>query len=462
MIYHKAIFADQLTPVSAFLRISEGVERAFLLESVEGGEKIGRYSFIGINPEKRFEGKFSDFRKSFPRDNPSDPNLPPFTGGAVGVFCYDMVRELEQLPDLNGWAESQSHTGMSSVNMDFYSTILAFDHVSQQIVIMSHRSQQEVDDLEARLRDGINKVDVSSALGKISLVPVPDLSAFSDFSSRVDSNFSTGEFEIAVEKAKEYIRAGDIFQVVLSQRFSVDFNGNPFDVYRALRFVNPSPYMFFLKLGKTCVIGSSPEMLVRVQGGELEYRPIAGTRRRGRDPVEEKHLEQELLNDEKERAEHLMLVDLGRNDLGRVSQYSSVQVEDLMFLEKYSHVMHLVSSLKGKLRPELDRFDALAACFPAGTVSGAPKVRAMEIIDELEPHFRGIYAGAIGYLDYSGNLDSCITIRTIVLQNGKAYLQAGAGIVADSVPELENKECFNKAMALLRSLELAKILTSDS
>ncbi len=274
--------------------------------------------------------------------------------------------------------------------------------------------------------------------------------------------FSAGEFEIAVEKAKEYIRAGDVFQVVLSQRFSLDFNGDPFDVYRALRFVNPSPYMFFLKLGETCVVGSSPEMLVRVQGEELEYRPIAGTRRRGKDSVEEKRLEQELLNDEKERAEHLMLVDLGRNDLGRVSQYSSVQVEDLMFLEKYSHVMHLVSSLKGKLRPELDRFDALAACFPAGTVSGAPKVRAMEIIDELEPHFRVIYAGAIGYLDYSGNLDSCITIRTIVLQNGKAYLQAGAGIVADSVPELENKECFNKAMALLRSLELARILTLDN
>ncbi len=460
MIYNKSILADLLTPVSAFLRISEGVERAFLLESVEGGETIGRYPFIGIDPEKSFEGKFADFRKSFPESQPSDPDLPPFTGGAVGVFCYDMVRELERLPDLRGWADSQSGPGRASVNMDFYSTILAFDHVSQQIVIMSHRSQQEVDALEVKLREGI--AGPSSAVGEVRLVPVPDLSSFSEFSGRVESDFPAGEFEAAVEKAKQYIRAGDIFQVVLSQRFSVDFKGNPFDVYRALRFVNPSPYMFFLKRGDTCVAGSSPEMLVRVQGEDLEYRPIAGTRRRGRDAAEEKRFEQELLNDEKERAEHLMLVDLGRNDLGRVSQYGSVRVEDLMFVEKYSHVMHLVSSLKGSLRPELDRFDALAACFPAGTVSGAPKVRAMEIIEELEPNYRGIYAGAIGYLDYSGNLDSCIAIRTIVLQDGKAYLQAGAGIVADSVPELENKECRNKAMALLKSLELAEMLTTDS
>ncbi|MDA2938054.1 anthranilate synthase component I family protein, partial [Acidobacteria bacterium AH-259-A15] len=261
-------------------------------------------------------------------------------------------------------------------------------------------------------------------------------------------------------RAKEYIRAGDIFQVVLSQRFETDFEGDPFNVYRALRCINPSPYMFFLKQGDMCIAGSSPEVLIRVQGEDLQYRPIAGTRRRGRDAAEEKRLEQELLNDEKERAEHLMLVDLGRNDLGRVSQYGSVRVENFMFLEKYSHVMHLVSALRGSLRLDLDRFDALAACFPAGTVTGAPKVRAMEIIEEFEPARRGIYAGAIGYLDYSGNLDTCITIRTIVLKEGKAYLQAGAGIVADSIPELENKECRNKAMVLFRALELGKQLAA--
>ncbi len=260
----------------------------------------------------------------------------------------------------------------------------------------------------------------------------------------------------AVEVAKEYIRAGDIFQVVLSQRFDLDFAGDPFSAYRALRYLNPSPYLFFIKRGQTSIAGSSPEMLLRVQGRDLEYRPIAGTRRRGLNAEDEKVLEQELLSDEKERAEHVMLVDLGRNDLGRVSEYGSVRVENFMFLEKYSHVMHLVSSLKSRLRSGLDRFDALAACFPAGTVTGAPKVRAMEIIEELETSPRGIYAGAIGYLDYSDNLDTCIAIRTIVMQEGKAVLQSGAGIVADSVPDLENKECRNKAQVLLRALELAR------
>lgn len=445
MFHTKAFLADLLNPVSAFLILGSNAQRGFLLESVERGEQIGRYSFIGIDPYQIYEGNYSDFRHHFPEHRkPISPDLPPFTGGAVGVFSYDMVRELESLPSL---AREDGHLlSSTSVLMDFYATILAFDHVKQQIIIMSHESQKRVQELEEQLR--------SSSL--VHSLTDPDLETLK--TSPFRSSFTPEEFYSAVETSREYIRAGDIFQVVLSQRFQKDYEGDPFNVYRALRYINPSPYLFYLKMGNLHVAGSSPEMLVRVQEDNLEYRPIAGTRRRGLNPVEEKHFENELLSDEKERAEHLMLVDLGRNDLGRVSTYGSVHVSELMFLEKYSHVMHLVSSLKGQLRPELDRFDALAACFPAGTVTGAPKIRAMEIIEELEPCQRGVYAGAIGYLDFSGNLDTCIGIRTIAIKNGKAFLQAGAGIVADSVPELEHKECHNKARVLFQALELASAL----
>jgi anthranilate synthase component I len=432
MIYHKSVLADLLTPVSAYLKVASGEHSAFLLESVEGGEKIARYSFIGVNPYRRFEGSFADFRHQFPTVEPADPTLPPFTGGAVGIFGYDMVREFEDLPD-------RQRGSLPSVLMDYYSTVLAFDHLKHRIVIMSHESRQRVEELEERLLGG------RLALALPSPVSVAELGG--------EPQANGAHFREAVERAKEYIRAGDIFQVVLSQRFSVDFAGDPFSVYRALRYLNPSPYLFFLKRGDMAVAGSSPEMLLRVQGRELEYRPIAGTRRRGRSDDEEKLLEQELLQDEKERAEHVMLVDLGRNDLGRVSEYGSVRVENFMFVEKYSHVMHLVSALRGRLRSPHDRFDALAACFPAGTVTGAPKVRAMQIIDELEPCPRGIYAGAIGYLDFCGNLDTCIGIRCIVMRPGEAILQAGAGIVADSVPAMEDKECRNKARVLFTALE---------
>ena len=457
MFVYKSILADLLTPVSAFLRVSTGSEKAFLLESVEGGGKIGRYSFIGIDPEKSFEGSFDDFSRQFPDTRQVPPGLPPFTGGAVGAFFYDLIRDFERLPD---HGLDPAPTGRRGpVLMDFYSTILAFDHVRQQILIMSHESKQRMEELEEKLR-GSGSGNPSVATFEGPELNVQDASSIHPMvEGPVISNFHDGGFEAAVDKAKGYIRAGDIFQVVLSQRFETDFKGSPFNVYRALRFINPSPYMFFLKHGDLSVVGSSPEVLVRVQGTKLQYRPIAGTRRRGRDPKDEERLEQELIGDEKERAEHLMLVDLGRNDLGRVSRYGSVQVEDFMFLEKYSHVMHLVSALQGRLREGLSRFDALAACFPAGTVTGAPKIRAMEIIEELEPVRRGIYAGAIGYLDYAENLDTCIAIRTIVLQGGKAYLQAGAGIVADSVPELENKECQNKAMALFKAVELGIALS---
>ena len=451
MIHHKSVLADLLTPVSAFLRVSKGAERAFLLESVEGAEKIGRYSFIGVDPQRSFDGNFAEFRRTFPATQPAQSDLPPFAGGAVGAFCYEMVREFERLPDLESADMAALDKGSGPVLMDFYSNILAFDHLKHQIVIVSHEGEERVRELEKKLFEQLSEEQREGGLA------LED--SKSETSRKVTSNFSEEEFHAAVRRAKEYITAGDIFQVVLSQRFEVDFQGDPFNVYRALRYLNPSPYMFFLKRGDLSVAGSSPEMLVRVQGDELEYRPIAGTRRRGRTSEEEKSLEQDLLNDEKERAEHLMLVDLGRNDLGRVSEYGSVKVGDFMFVEKYSHVMHLVSALRGRLRPELDRFDALEACFPAGTVTGAPKVRAMEIIEEFEPARRGIYAGAIGYLDYSGNLDACIAIRTIVFHGGKAYLQAGAGIVADSVPELENKECRNKAEALFRALEMGEELT---
>lgn len=455
MMHHKSVLADLLTPVSAFLRVSKGAERAFLLESVEGAEKIGRYSFIGVDPERIFDGKFDEFRRTFPETQLAYPDLPPFTGGAVGAFCYEMVREFERLPDLLSADTAALDAGAGPVLMDYYSNILAFDHLKHQIIIISHKGEEPIRELEKKLFEQPLEEQRKGGL---------ELGDSSDTRTprNVTSNFTEQEFYAAVGRAKEYITAGDIFQVVLSQRFEADFQGNPFDVYRALRYLNPSPYMFFLKRGELSIAGSSPEMLVRVQGDELEYRPIAGTRRRGRNSEEEDELEKELLNDEKERAEHLMLVDLGRNDLGRVSEYGSVKVEDFMLVEKYSHVMHLVSSLRGRLRSELDRFDALQACFPAGTVTGAPKVRAMEIIEEFEPARRGIYAGAIGYLDYSGNLDTCIAIRTIVFHEGKAYLQAGAGIVADSVPELENKECRNKAEVLFRALEMGEQLTTDS
>jgi anthranilate synthase component I len=436
MVHYTTVLADLLTPVSAFLKIACDASHAFLLESVEGGEKIGRYSFLGVDPGSSYEGNFHGFRRDFPPSLSPDPALPPFTGGAVGFFCYDMIRELESLPDRHRTA------GNPSVLMDFYSTVLAFDHLKHQIVIVSHQGMDRVHEIESRLRR-----EIAAPLIADKPLPQPE-----------EPEAANSHFQESVKRAKEYIRAGDIFQVVLSQRFNTPFDGDPFNVYRALRYINPSPYLFFLKRPGLSVAGSSPEMLLRVQGRELHYRPIAGTRRRGNDPVEDIHLEEELKGDEKERAEHLMLVDLGRNDLGRVCEYGSVRVENFMAMEKYSHVMHLVSALKGTLRSGCDRFDALAACFPAGTVTGAPKIRAMEIIEELECCARGIYGGAIGYLDYTGNLDTCIAIRTIVMREGRAYLQAGAGIVADSHPELEEKECANKARVLFKALELSKQL----
>jgi len=467
---YKAVTADLLTPVLAYLKIQAENPHAFLLESIEGGEKLARYSFLGCNPyltisshgdtveivrageRMQRKGQLLDvMRKITERYRPVTlPGLPPFIGGAVGYVSYDAVR----------WVETIPQTGEDDLKLDdalmmFFSTILAFDHARQQILIISNAFIEEsAPQLEAKYQKAVAEIGALEALLN-QPVAIPPFGK-AEGSERIQSNFSKADYLAAVDKAKEHIKAGDIFQAVLSQRFTAEVTCNPFNIYRALRIVNPSPYMFFLKLGEYSVIGSSPEMLVRIVDGKAYYRPIAGTRPRGANEDEDALLAEELKADEKEKAEHIMLVDLGRNDLGRVCEFGSVEVLDLMLIEKYSHVMHLVSSLRGDLRKDLDRFDALMACFPAGTVTGAPKVRAMEIIDALEPTRRGVYAGAILYLDFSGNLDSCIAIRTLVVKDGKAFIQAGGGIVADSVPEKEFQETINKSRALVKAVEMAE------
>ena len=456
---YKSVIADFLTPVSAFLKLEKDQPYAFLLESVEGGETLARYSFLGCNPFQVLRHKkgqsSADFmqtlRSTLQRFRSVEiPNLPPFTGGAVGYFGYDMVRTIEDIPDTG-----RDDVGCDDAVLTFYKTMLAFDHLRHQIHIISNLLVDESKDpLDVQYAQAEKEIQRIEALLRAPLEP-PVPSANRD-EVQVSSNFEKAKYLDAVVKAKEYIAAGDIFQVVLSQRFEVDLKTPPFEIYRALRIVNPSPYMYFLKMPDATIVGSSPEMLVKIHGNEASYRPIAGTRPRGANSAEDEQLAQELLADEKERAEHIMLVDLGRNDLGRVCKYGTVRVEDLMFIERYSHVMHLVSALRGQLPGNVDRLETLMACFPAGTVSGAPKVRAMEIIDELEPTRRGVYSGAILYLDFSNNLDSCIAIRTLVVKGNKGYIQAGGGIVADSTPEGEYNETINKSRALLRAIQLAQ------
>ena len=455
---YKSVIADFLTPVSAFLKLEKDRSHAFLLESIEGGERIARYSFLGVDPfliTRYRDGEPANFirnlRETMERfKSVKLPNLPPFTGGAVGYFGYDMVRTIEDIPKT-----SIDDLGVDDAVLMFYKTVLAFDHLRHQIHIISNilvdESQESID---IQYRRAVEEIQRIEALLRAP-VEIPRVTR-SDGDVVVRSNFDKKDYLEAVRNAKEYIAAGDIFQVVLSQRFEIDLPTPSFEVYRALRIVNPSPYMYFLKMPETTIVGSSPEMLVRVRAREVEYRPIAGTLPRGGTNAEDEANAERLRNDEKERAEHIMLVDLGRNDLGRVSQYGTVKVEELMFIERYSHVMHLVSSLCGELRNGVDRWDALMACFPAGTVSGAPKVRAMEIIDELEPTKRGVYAGAVMYVDFSNNLDSCIAIRTLVVRGNKGYIQAGGGIVADSVPENEYMETVNKSRALIRAINLAQ------
>ncbi|WP_072714466.1 anthranilate synthase component I [Rhodothermus profundi] len=464
----RRVGADLLTPVSAFLRLRSMAPDAFLLESVEGGEKLGRYSFLGARPYLRVEVRgervvlhhpdrseksatdfFTTMRQLLRRYHPvSVPELPRFTGGAVGYLGYDMVRQLEHLP-----SPPPDDLELPDARWNFYDTVVAFDHVRHQLVLMAGVFVEPDTELHAAYDEAVARLDMLSDMLAQASLEVPEPVALP--AAPLTSNFSRNAFCEAVCRAKEYIYEGDIFQVVLSQRFAMPYTGDRFNLYRALRQVNPSPYLFYIDFGDLALIGSSPEVLVRVEHGRAEVLPIAGTRPRGRTPEEDQALEAELKADPKEQAEHLMLVDLGRNDLGRVCRFGTVQVDRFAFVVRYSHVMHLVSLVSGELASGYDALDALAACFPAGTVSGAPKVRAMEIIDELEPTRRGVYAGAVGYMDFSGNLDTCIAIRTMVVRNGTIYIQAGAGIVADSEPEREYEETVNKARALVEAMRVA-------
>ncbi len=464
------VYADMETPISIFKRFEDS-KYCFLLESVEGGEKWARFSFIGRNPfltfksinnktiltekdvSKEVEGNPVEILKSLFNEYKAAPveNLPRFNGGAVGYFGYDLIRYYESLPNI-----PDDDMGLPDCNFMFMDEVIVFDHLKQKIhIIVNMRTDSG--NIERIYNSTIERIkgiyrEILSTRWKISDNFKPEFGPKKS-ELKFNSNMTKEQYCENVIKAKQYIKDGDIFQVVLSQRFDVDTEQQPFNVYRVLRIINPSPYMYFLKFDDCTLVGSSPEMLARVEDGTVETCPIAGTRKRGRTKDEDERLENELLQDEKELSEHTMLVDLGRNDIGRVSKYGSVLVKDPMRVEKYSHVMHIVSNVQGTLSKGKTLFDALMSIMPAGTLSGAPKVRAMEIIDEFEPTKRGPYGGAIGYLSFNGNLDSCITIRTITFKGKKAYVQAGAGIVADSVPEKEYDETINKAMALLKALE---------
>lgn len=474
---YREIICDVDTPVSAFHKLKES-KYAFLLESAEGGERFGRYSFLGNSPylivvckQGTVEIRDGMGRTTKRIENVSDPlsvikelinsynpvryeDFPPFYGGAVGYLGYDAIRYFEDVP-----REARNDLTLPEMIFFFTDSILIFDHLKHRmkVVVNTHiKPNTQVHELEsvydqavARIDELVKRIKTSSSVAEPPVI-------FSNEGGAVESNIAKEDFLRAVERAKEYIRGGDVLQVVLSQRFFTPVSAPTFDIYRALRTINPAPYMYYLKLNSLELIGSSPEPLVKVQGDRAITCPIAGTRPRGKTKDEDERLEQELLEDEKERAEHIMLVDLGRNDLGRVCAPATVKVDDLMYIEKASHVMHIVTHASGKLAPGKDAFDALRACFPAGTVTGAPKIRAMEIIDKLEPTLRGPYAGIVGYFGYSGDLDSCITIRTIIVNKKKAYVQAGAGIVYDSQPEREYQETVDKAQALLAAVRLAE------
>jgi anthranilate synthase component 1 len=452
------VTADLETPVSAYLKVARG-RYSFLLESVEGGERLGRYSFIGTEPYRVLTSPAEGAADPL-RDVEAElrrfsvvplPGLPRFHGGAVGYLAYEAARHFERLP-----SPADDPQALPEAVFMFTDTLLVFDHLQHKIKVVSHarldgdidsayqQATWRIDELADRLAMPLTTPDREPAAG------------VDETAGKVLSNVGREQFMQSVERARQYIIAGDAIQVVLSQRLSVPTRACPFEVYRALRAINPSPYMYYLRLGDAHIVGSSPEMLVRVENGTVTTHPIAGTRPRGLDADEDAALEAELRADEKERAEHAMLLDLGRNDIGRVSEAGSVEVGQCMEVERYSHVMHLVSHVSGRLRDGLTCFDALRACFPAGTVSGAPKIRAMEIIAELEPDRRGPYAGAVGYFDLRGNLDTAITIRTVVMKDGMAHLQVGAGIVYDSVPEREYEETLSKARALLRAIEQAE------
>ncbi len=481
---YRRLTSDALSPVTAFHRIDAG-RCACLFESVVGGEKVGRYSFLATEPFFEIEaygdrvttnaytgvsagGVPTLVTRQQQCDNPLEevrrqieavrtvhlPELPPFCGGAVGYAGYDTVRYCEQLPD----APSDDRQ-VPDLAFAFYDQMVVFDNVTKSIVvIVLARMDRYGGDAASAYTDACRRIDrlVEQLSTPHSDIEPVDIRFGGDPTIPYRSNFTQADFERAVGKCVEYIRAGDIFQVVISQRLTVPIRSHPFQIYRMLRVINPSPFMFYLRTPSVTLVGSSPEIMVRVVDGKVITRPLAGTRRRGETEEDDRRLAAELLADPKERAEHVMLVDLGRNDVGRVAQYRTVELSDVMTIERYSHVMHITSNVSGQLRPDCSAFDALQACLPAGTVSGAPKVRAMQIIDEIEPHRRGPYAGAVGYLDFAGNMDTCIALRTIVVQDDQAYVQAGAGIVADSVPVNEWNETLNKARGLLKAIELAE------
>jgi anthranilate synthase component 1 len=475
----RQLTGDALTPVSAFAKVGR-TPPSFLFESVIGGEKVGRFSFLGSEPFVRFEargdrvrltpasggGEPSEWESSDPFRDLEDllgryravhmPGLPRFAGGAVGYAAYDAVRYTERLP--NGPPDDR---GLPDLSFALYDRMVIFDHIRKTVLVVAHAHVGPGDDASAH-REAYDRacaridelVDRLAASGP-ELKPT-DIDTDGPVQLTPESNFAREQYEQVVRHCQEYIKAGDIFQVVPSQRFRVETSADPFDIYRVLRVVNPSPFLFYLPFGEFCLIGSSPEILVRVEEGLVTIRPLAGTRRRGKDEAEDRALAQELLADPKERAEHIMLVDLGRNDVGRVADYDSVQLTDVMKVERYSHVMHITSNVTGRLTEGKTAFDALRAGLPAGTVSGAPKVRAMEIIDEVEPQKRGPYAGAVGYIDFTGNMDTCIALRTLVVQGKNAYVQAGGGVVYDSVPADEYEETVNKARGLLKAIEIAQ------
>jgi anthranilate synthase component 1 len=485
---YRRLVSDSLTPVSAFHKIDAG-RCSCLFESVVGGEKVGRYSFLATHPFLELEaygnrvtvnsqtgvsasGAPILVTRQFESDNPLAelrrrveklrearvPGLPPFCSGAVGYAGYDTVRYFEHLPKA-----PKDDRQVPDLAFAFYDQMVVFDNVSKTITVVvmarldKQKARREADLARAYEEACLRVDDLVEQLARrpCELQPV-DIEVDGELSLPYESNFTRQDFEAAVRKCVEYIRAGDIFQVVFSQRLDVPIRVHPFEIYRTLRVVNPSPFMFYVRTPSVTLVGSSPEVMVRVIDGRVTVRPLAGTRRRGAGEEEDRRLAEELLADPKERAEHVMLVDLGRNDVGRVCRYRSVRVSDVMTIERYSHVMHITSNVTGQLAPGRSAFDALQACLPAGTVSGAPKVRAMEIIDEIEPHRRGPYAGAVGYVDFNGNMDTCIALRTIVIQDDRAYVQAGAGIVADSQPTDEWNETLNKARGLLKAIEIAE------
>ena len=471
---YKEVLADLDTPVSAYMKMCGG-EYSFLLESVEGGEKWARYCFLGFDPsiiisikgnevvvEKNGQAKSILITKGNPlaglkdilaRYQPVDvEGLPRFSGGAVGFVSYDMVRSFEDLPE-----DTMDDLQVPDARFVITDTLLIFDNVAQTIKIVSN-AHVDNENIEESYNQAVKNIDAIEKKLRTSL-PVDinnESSPKIDSLDRIESNFEKEHFLDAVQKIKDYILEGDVIQVVLAQRLKFNISKDPFAIYRALRSINPSPYMYYLKFGDLKIVGSSPEILVRLEDEKIEVRPIAGTRKRGKSEEEDKALENDLLNDEKELAEHIMLVDLGRNDVGRVAKTNSVSVNEKFTIERYSHVMHIVSNVQGKLKKGLDGYDVLAATFPAGTLSGAPKVRAMEIIEEMEPTRRGLYGGAVGYISFNGNMDTAIAIRTLLIKNNIAYLGVGAGIVADSVPENEFEETMNKGKALLKAIELAE------